>query len=84
MFTEHNELSIELDGWFKGHAEGALAIGALLTIVLAIIVMISGRTWGKLGSGPTHDDFRTTVKTQLKLTSIIRFGFHKPPSITDS
>ncbi len=43
MFTEHNELSIELNGWLKGHAEGAPAIGALLTIVLAVILLISRR-----------------------------------------
>ena len=43
MFAEHNELSIELGSCFKGHAEGALAIGALLLIVLAVIVMISRR-----------------------------------------
>ena len=36
MFTEHNELSIELDGCFKGHAEGSLAIGGLLIIILAL------------------------------------------------
>jgi hypothetical protein len=35
MFAEHNELGIEIGGCFKGHAEGALAIGALLIIVLA-------------------------------------------------
>jgi hypothetical protein len=37
MFTEHDELSIELDGCFKGHAEGSLAIGALLIIVLVVV-----------------------------------------------
>jgi hypothetical protein len=37
MFTEHNELSIELDGCFKGHAEGSLAIGALLLIILVLV-----------------------------------------------
>jgi hypothetical protein len=44
MFTEHNELSIELDGCFKGHAEGSLAIGALLVIVLVIVVRIRRRS----------------------------------------
>jgi hypothetical protein len=34
MFTEHNELGIELGGGFKGHAEGPLGIGAMLMIAL--------------------------------------------------
>jgi hypothetical protein len=37
MFAEHNELAVEIGGCVKGHAEGALAIGALLLIVLALI-----------------------------------------------
>jgi len=44
MFTEHNELSIELDGCLKGHAEGSLAIGALLIIVLVAVVRIWRRS----------------------------------------
>ncbi len=43
MFAEHNELGIEIAGCFKGHANGALAIGALLVIVLAWI-WVWGRT----------------------------------------
>jgi hypothetical protein len=37
MLAEHNELGIEIAGCFKGHANGALAIGALLLIVLVLI-----------------------------------------------
>jgi hypothetical protein len=37
MFTEHNALGIEIRGCFKGQAEGPLAIGALLIIVLVLI-----------------------------------------------
>jgi hypothetical protein len=36
MFAEHNTLGIEIFGFFKGHAEGPLAIGALVIIVLTL------------------------------------------------
>ena len=43
MLVEHNALGIEIEGCFKGHAEGPLGIGALLIIVLALIVMCRRR-----------------------------------------
>jgi hypothetical protein len=36
MFAEHNALGIEFLGFFKGQADGPLAIGALVIIVLTL------------------------------------------------
>jgi hypothetical protein len=44
MFTEHNEVGIELEGCFKGHAEGPLGIAALLLTVVLVLVWIWRRS----------------------------------------
>jgi MYXO-CTERM domain-containing protein len=39
MFAEHNALGIEIEGCFKGYAEGPLGVAALLVIVLVLIAI---------------------------------------------
>jgi hypothetical protein len=36
MLAEHNALGIEIFGFFKGQAQGPLAIGALVIVVLTL------------------------------------------------